>query len=687
MVPSLRRCTRSVVNRNALRNASLLGLGRPTLGPCRQRSSGGIDGSRRLRLYSRSAHTTVAWLSSSSVSYGSPSSIAISGPSTCAQKTSCYDSSLSFLGLPTPTGAEPTEIAGRIAARVEVILKKHGRAPESQPRLVLRPSNHGGWDAPPASVCVRLRLDDALANGLGGGVGGRRVWRRRVGGRSCRPWSGARRVDPTGGGRRGGAVLEGCKPDAGAPRWLAEGELLDTLVSVVCEDGTRLSPGDVHFDELPAGAEYDADSGHLRWEPGLDQAAVYDLTFSLHETNEPGTLRVGVADAFDHPDNLPIVDPLRYPFEYGLPVFFLEDPEHEEYHPSSLVYAGRRYPNVEVKLRGQTSRAYPKNSYTLKFPNRNLFQELDRGGGLTARKKVVLTTTFDDNAYVRQRLAHEMWGMLDPGHVAVKSYNAVVYRDGHYRGLYAVSDHINRHLMRQHGLSDAGELFKSMSHAGNFLNPNHGMVKDEGLPLEGEPGWDASLQNLITFVRDSDDTQFGEGLDRYVTVSDYQHWWIFAIFVGATDSAGKNSYHYLESPQATFRAIPWDFNASFGQNWRTERDLARGDLFERNGIWARMTRDPQLRDEMRQRFMAALHGPFALEAVLARFDQYVAEVAPCAERDWRHYGQAYRTFSGWARLRDDFTTPTEEADYVRRWVTERWEFLEGSFDALLSQGN
>ncbi len=39
-----------------------------------------------------------------------------------------YDSPLTFHDLPTPTRAETTEIAGRIADRVEVILKKHGRS-------------------------------------------------------------------------------------------------------------------------------------------------------------------------------------------------------------------------------------------------------------------------------------------------------------------------------------------------------------------------------------------------------------------------------------------------------------------------------------------------------------------------------------------------------------------------------
>jgi hypothetical protein len=41
-----------------------------------------------------------------------------------------YDSPLTFHDLPTPTRAETTEIAGCIADRVEVVLRKHGRSLE-----------------------------------------------------------------------------------------------------------------------------------------------------------------------------------------------------------------------------------------------------------------------------------------------------------------------------------------------------------------------------------------------------------------------------------------------------------------------------------------------------------------------------------------------------------------------------
>ena len=472
--------------------------------------------------------------------------------------------------------------------------------------------------------------------------------------------------------------------DAGPIRWVTEGETLEIQVEVRCSADERVRPERVQFVALPPGASYDPRTAQLSWTPDLDQAAVHDLYFEVTEIDEAGWLRIGVADAFDHPDNIPIVDPLRYPLEYGLPVFFLRDPDHESYHPSSLIYTGRRYPNIEVKLRGQTSRDYPKNSYTLKFPNHDRFKEPEHGGGLTDRRKLVLTTTFDDNTYLRQRLAHEMWGLLDPRHISVKSYNAVVYRDGEYRGVYTVSDHIDRHLMGNHGLSIDGELFKSRTHAGSFLNAVHDMEKTEGYPEHGSPGWDDSLQALISFVRDSSAAEYRDGLDDYITVADYQNWWVFTTFVAASDSAGKNAYHYRESEQATFRVVPWDFNASFGQDWRTLRDSGQNKHLGRNGIWARMAADEAAREAMLTRAQEALEGPYALAGILSRFDQYYAEIEAAIERDWHYYQDAYRSFPRWAELREDFTTPSEEAAYVRQWITEHWAFLADHLPQLLS---
>jgi spore coat protein H len=69
----------------------------------------------------------------------------------------------------------------------------------------------------------------------------------------------------------------------------------------------------------------------------------------------------------------------------------------------------------------------------------------------------VLISTFDDNAYVRQRLAYELWNTLDPEHLQIQVYSGVVFQNGVYHGLYTFSDHVDGYLMEDHGLDQAGQ--------------------------------------------------------------------------------------------------------------------------------------------------------------------------------------------------------------------------------------
>jgi hypothetical protein len=88
-----------------------------------------------------------------------------------------YDSSLTFHDLPTPSRAETAAIAGRIADRVEVILKKHGRSLDADE-----------GDSEPTEVQLEHPALAACygAAAMGVGVGGERaadaatdVWGRR----------------------------------------------------------------------------------------------------------------------------------------------------------------------------------------------------------------------------------------------------------------------------------------------------------------------------------------------------------------------------------------------------------------------------------------------------------------------------------------------------------------------------
>jgi hypothetical protein len=463
-------------------------------------------------------------------------------------------------------------------------------------------------------------------------------------------------------------------------QWLTEGEPLSVQLS--CSSDVELEGRQLELVGLPAGAAYDDVTGVVTWTPALDQAAVYEIQIDMLETGARSQLFVGVVDARDDPNNVPVTDPTRYTEEYGVPVFFVDTaPTEEVYMEAAVTYRGEPY-LVEAKLRGASSLTYPKQNYTLKFDGDERFNAPDLGAGFVARKKMVLTSTFDDNSYVRQRLAFDLWNLMDAEHLQIHASSAVVYMGGHYHGLYTVTDHVDRHLMQGLGMLETGNLYKAGTNEADFRvkEPLHaGMTKKEGLPEDDY----SDLGQLITFIDTASDEDFRAGIEQMLDLRDYRDWWVFVTLIGASDSAGKNSYHYIERPGAPARFAPWDFNASFGQSWKTVRVPADGMISytHKNRIFERLLADPEQAALMKSRRRDMLQGVFHADAVDALLDGYLDEIAPSAQRDFAKWEPEYRNFERWS-VREDFTSFEQEVAYVRTWYRARWTaFQNGAEEA------
>lgn len=463
-----------------------------------------------------------------------------------------------------------------------------------------------------------------------------------------------------------------CAPTAGGPYWIEEGENVSFVVS--CTTGATTTFGS---DELPPGASLDA-TGDFTWTPGLDAAAVY--RFDVRAANgETVRVTIGVADRWDDPANVPIVDPTRYTEEFGLPVFFLSPPPEgdEDFVPTTVIYRGHTY-TAEAKKRGVTSIHYPKNSYTLRFAKEDKFEDEERG--FDGVRRVALTQTFDDNSCLRNRLAFTLWNLLDPS-VKIRAFNAVVYLDGEYWGLYTATDFIDDNLMKDNGLGDDGGLFKALTHEANWdmtwngapkWGLRQGFLKKEGLPAHGESGAYDELEDLVALVGTASDAVFDATIDTVIETRDYLHWWVFARMIHAEDSVSKNSFHYLPV-EGKWRYIPWDFNASFGQSYATVRRSPRtGNQFtHRNKMFARFLARAEYRDRIDDLYRQALDGPWKLDDLLAIVDGYAAEIERSAKRNEEKWEAEYRSYPSWSG-RTDFTTWEEEVAYVREWIIERW---------------
>lgn len=473
-----------------------------------------------------------------------------------------------------------------------------------------------------------------------------------------------------------------CAPSGGGPYWLLEGESVE--VAIACTTAEVLPGAAFVVDALPAGATWDPSAATIAWTPGLDQAVVVEIGVAVPSTGESTTVKIGVADRWDDPNNVPVVDPLAYPEEYGLPVLHLTtspDIHADGYTPATAIYRGHTY-TMEAKHRGAASLWYPKKSFTLQFDKDDKFDEPDLAGGFEDKRKVVLISTFDDNSYVRQRLAYELWNRLDTEHVQIQVYSGVLFLDGAYHGLYTFADHVDGYLMEDHDLFQGGNLYKARTHDANFRlagksTPHDGLTKEEGVPLDGEPGAYADLDALVTFVATASDAVFDAEVDQRIERSDYEDWWIFVSLIMGDDSAGKNSYHYHDPAGGPWRFAPWDFNDSFGQTWQTARkgyDTLPEDYGWANELFVRLLDSDLYGDPLRERYGVVLQGAYDVDTVLEVYDAMVDETGPSALRDQGRWGDEYLAYGGWS-WRDDFLVYDQEVEYTRQWIIDRWAFV------------
>ncbi|RKH14610.1 hypothetical protein D7X74_19860 [Corallococcus sp. CA047B] len=494
-----------------------------------------------------------------------------------------------------------------------------------------------------------------------------------------------------------GPTAQVCAPTAGETRWVLEGEAFTARVRCATDKAEPTLRFGVR--NLPPGATFDEATATLRWTPAMNQGAVWMLTLEERTTGETGTLKVGVANNDAAPGKADIENPEAYTEEYGLPVVHLFfDPNvgltSGAYRPAQVVYRGHRF-TMEAKYRGATSGVFPKRSLTFKFDEDDLFSEPVFGDGFKDRKRVVLISPFNDNSYLRSRLAFDLWSKLSPEAVRIRTFSVVVYANNKYRGLYTAADHPDKRLMEGNGIDKDADLFKAVDANANFsrnrrdgvpkANLHEGFEKDEGTPEEGQAHAFDTMDAFVAWVADSSADAFRQDFGAKLEARDYEDWWIFNTLILGNDSQAKNAYHaYDPKAGGPWRFIPWDLDASFGQNYDTTRTSAttRPTYASENFLFKRMLAEPAIATPMRERYRQALKNELSEAAVQSLIDGYERELGVNAQRDEARWAAEYRDFAkpdtvGYANfpdwhLRQDFKTHAEEVEYVRQWVHTRW---------------
>lgn len=431
----------------------------------------------------------------------------------------------------------------------------------------------------------------------------------------------------------------------------------------------------------PEGAAINATSGEVTWTTDLASAGEWTVVvLAIGQGEETGSGEVFVVDAWNQPGNAP-VNPATYPEEFGLPVLHITVPPGINKYtkvPTTIMYGGEQF-DVEIEYRGAASSYYPKLSYEIDFPKDHEFEEPDQD--FDNSRSIAVITTFDDNAYFRQKMCYDLWNLMGPDRQQLNSMFAVVYLDGVYEGLYTIVDRPDGEWWEDQGFREDGNLYKSVDHAANFYATyggpksswHQGYEKKEGLPEDDFSDLDA----LVEFVVTSSDVDFDAQIGEMMELNDIYDWWALVIFTEADDSGGKNAYLYNDPESPKWHHAPWDFNHSLGQTWQTERESSQYDydFTGANGLFLRLLESDRYREAMRERFAGHRATILTPDSTQALIDQYIELIDASARRDWEKWGEEYRNYDGWD-WRTDWTTYDEEVQYVEIWLQQRWAFIE-----------
>lgn len=477
------------------------------------------------------------------------------------------------------------------------------------------------------------------------------------------------------------APAAACSPEVDRSTVIAEEGDTITL-AVRCAEGG--DPAQLTALGVPAGATFTG--GTLRWETGLGDGGVYDLLFTgLAADGVPPSARVQlqVADAWDHPGNLP-VDPDTYTWEHGLPVLHIDSGGSigHDYVGATLTFLGERY-DGDIESRGAASSYYPKVGYQIRVPDDHQL-DLD-AWGMGNKRRLVLLTTFDDNTYIRQALCYALWAEMAEhagdveDRLIPRFFFIVLYLDGEYHGLYLAIDRVDDEFVGQLGFDRESPVYKAYNHDANFYSTNASGAKKatwhDGYELKEGEDW-LPLNELVRFAATTTDEEFVAQAADYLHEEQFIDWYLFVRFAAAGDSGGKNSYLVQDPATGLFRYAPWDFNQSWGQDWRTLRVGADNDDDFRwtNGIFAHYQDAAPERLEARWSELLA-SGPFGEAWLQDTVDELVAQTELAARRDWSKWADPYRSYGGWS-WRTDFLDYDGELEYLRGWVAERVDWAE-----------
>lgn len=367
--------------------------------------------------------------------------------------------------------------------------------------------------------------------------------------------------------------------------------------------------------------------------------------------------------------------------------------------------------NIELRRRGSTAKYYTvKPALNIKLRDGD-GEELDHNLlGLRTASSFILDAMAIDRINMRNRICFDIWNEFSrlpydtdfDGRNGTVGRYVEVYIDGSYKGIYCLTDKINRKLLDlKKPETDAatgetkirGLLYKNGT--SDVIDESKVTFLDDYLLYVASPGdvWELhepeelaspkAWEPIIDFYADGN-------CDNYEYIK--QHFWVenladFAVHVLAMSLSDnwkrKNKYFSIQNvtksgDKSRFVVTPWDMDTSLGgyydgsfyngnySDWKIETFLANAPV-----PFAACIREPEFVELMKQRWLDGRDGPYSIAAVSAKLRETAALFIES--------GAWQRTLEKQPLGEEIVTDLEKEIEMIIDWYKQRHAIVDGFF--------
>lgn len=229
----------------------------------------------------------------------------------------------------------------------------------------------------------------------------------------------------------------------------------------------------------------------------------------------------------------------------------LANPYEDIYIDCVFAYEGFIWEDARIRLRGESSREYPKKSYKINFDADNRFG---------ARDKINLISCWTDPSFIREHLSYDAYARA--GLPASRTWFARFFVNGVYFGLFLDVEQVDEHFLDYTDLPDDGTLFKA-SEAGALLTAYEDIEALWEQETNASLGFD-SLIALREWIDECPSKRFERLLERKFDPEELARVIALNALIG-NQSTYYHNYYLLQDSygDGKWTYLPWDMDRTF----------------------------------------------------------------------------------------------------------------------------